>query len=98
MLCHPDLADGAQFDVFASGGASPYVYCNDYHANDPGDSSHQSPHTLIFGRWIAVVQGIVPLERGVMRPPDLAHAAFAKEGGDFVRADAATKRESQESA
>jgi hypothetical protein len=55
VLCHPDLADGAQFDVFASGGASPYVYYNDYHANDPGDSRQQLPHTLIFGRWIAVV-------------------------------------------
>ena len=31
------------------------------------------------------LQGIVPLERRVMRPPDLAHAAFANQGGDFMR-------------
>src|SRR5687768_6148707 len=33
------------------------------------------------------LQGIVPLERCVMRSPNLTHAAFANEGGDFVGAD-----------
>jgi hypothetical protein len=55
VLCHPGLADGAQFDVFASRGASPYLCGNDYHANDSGDSSQQRPHALILGRWMAVV-------------------------------------------
>src|SRR5688572_4477929 len=36
-------------------------------------------------------QGIVPLERHVMRPPDLAHPALAEQGSDFVGADAATE-------
>ena len=30
------------------------------------------------------LQRIVPLERRVVRPPDLAHAALANQGGDFV--------------
>ncbi len=36
------------------------------------------------------LQGVVPLESCVVRSPDLAHAALANQGGDFVRADAAT--------
>jgi hypothetical protein len=38
-------------------------------------------------------QGIVPLERGVMRSPDLAHAAFANQGGQFIRAEARTRNQ-----
>jgi hypothetical protein len=34
------------------------------------------------------LQSIVPLERRVVGPPDLAHAAFTNEGGDFIRTDA----------
>ena len=34
------------------------------------------------------LQGIVSLERRVMRSPDLAHAALANQGGDFIWADA----------
>jgi len=34
------------------------------------------------------LQGIVPFEPRVMRPPDLAHAAFANQGGDFIGAEA----------
>jgi hypothetical protein len=35
------------------------------------------------------LQGIVPLERRVMRAPDLAHPPLANQGGDFIRPDAA---------
>ena len=35
------------------------------------------------------LQGIVPLEPRVMRSPDLAHAALANQGGDFIGAEAA---------
>src|SRR5688572_21225879 len=35
------------------------------------------------------LQGIVPFERGVMRPPHLAHSALANQGSDLIRTDAA---------
>ena len=33
------------------------------------------------------LQGIVALERSVMRSPDLAHPAFTDKGGDFIGAE-----------
>ena len=33
------------------------------------------------------LEGIVPLQRGVVRSPDLPHAALPKQGGHFIRAD-----------
>jgi hypothetical protein len=33
------------------------------------------------------LQGIVSLERRVMRSPNLTHAAFANQGGDFIGAE-----------
>ena len=36
------------------------------------------------------LQSIVPPELGMVRPPDLAHSAFAKQGDDFIRPEANT--------
>jgi hypothetical protein len=40
------------------------------------------------------LQGIVSFERRVVRPPDLAHAAFAKESADLVRPESSAGTDS----
>ena len=39
------------------------------------------------------LDGDVAIERGIVRPVDLAHTACAKQGGDFIRAEAGTEGE-----
>ena len=41
------------------------------------------------------LESIVPLQRGVVRSPHLAHAALPKQGGHFIRADTRAGGESQ---
>jgi hypothetical protein len=59
-------------------------------ASEPGE-----PIRIIRERIWQDLQGHVAIELRIAGPPDLAHAAFANLGSDFVNAEASTEGEGQ---